>query len=295
MVDVKEIKAIRIVPYTLMTSSIAAIWGLVMALIFILFAGIIVALIPSTYTSQIGSILGIFATLSIALIIILPVYSFISNITQAFLMTLIYNLLVPRLGGIKLKLEELSKVTEIPVVPFALILSAVSAVITFLIMLIYAPIMAVQFAAIPSTAGVNLAGFGVLGAVAMLILGPIFTFIAVFIVMALSAIFYNIIAPKLGGLQLNFSNVQDGLFSLDSVEIVPSALSIAAVAAIWGLIAGIFFLIIFLIAGSALGAIVGLIVTPILVFIGAFVVYAITIFLYNFLATKIGGFKLELE
>lgn len=295
MVDVKEIKAIKIVPYTLMTSSISAIWAFIMAILFILFAGIIVALIPSAYSSQIGSILGMFATLSIALIIILPVTSFISNITQAFLMTLIYNLLVPRMGGIKLKLEELSKVTEIPVVPFALILSAVSAVISFLIILIYAPIIALQFAAIPSSAGINFAGFGVLGAIAMIILGPIFIFIAVFIVMALSAIFYNLIAPILGGMQLNFSNVQDTLFSLDSVEIIPSALIIAAVSAVWGLIAGIFSLIIFLIAGSALVAIIALIVTPILAFIGAFIVYAITIFLYNFLAAKIGGFKLELE
>ncbi|MGZ7135189.1 MAG: hypothetical protein ACXVHY_04880 [Methanobacterium sp.] len=294
MVDLKEIKTIKIVPFTLMTSSISAIWGFIFAILFLLFAGVALAMvsaIPSTAglgNVNISSIATGFIAISIALIIIAPVYAFISNITAAFLTTLIYNLLVPRFNGIQLKIEDLRHVREIPVVPFALITAAVAAVIAFIFALIYGPYTGALLS-------INSALTGFLTAIGIIILTPIAAFIGVFIVMALSAIFYNVLAPKIGGIKLNFANVQDTLFSLDSIEIVPFALITAAVAAVWGLILGILYLIIFIIAGSALAAIIGLIATPIVVFIISFIVYAITVFLYNLLAPRIGGIKLNLE
>ncbi|MGZ7159516.1 MAG: hypothetical protein ACXVHR_03540 [Methanobacterium sp.] len=294
MVDLKEIKTIKIVPFTLMTSSISAIWGFIFAILFLLFAGVALAMvsaIPSTAglgNVNISSIATGFIAISVALIIIAPVYAFISNITAAFLTTLIYNLLVPRFNGIQLKIEDLRHIREIPVVPFALITAAVAAVIAFIFALIYGPYTGALLS-------INSALTGFLTAVGIIILTPIAAFIGVFIVMALSAIFYNVLAPKIGGIKLNFANVQDTLFSLDSIEIVPFALITAAVAAVWGLILGILYLIIFLIAGSALAAIIGLIATPIVVFIISFIVYAITVFLYNLLAPRIGGIKLNLE
>ncbi|MGZ7067655.1 MAG: hypothetical protein ACXVHW_04130 [Methanobacterium sp.] len=294
MVDLKEIKTIKIVPFTLMTSSISAIWGFIFAILFLLFAGVALAMvsaIPSTAglgNVNISSIATGFIAISIALIIIAPVYAFISNITAAFLTTLIYNLLVPRFNGIQLKIEDLRHIREIPVVPFALITAAVAAVIAFIFALIYGPYTGALLS-------INSALTGFLTAIGIIILTPIAAFIGVFIVMALSAIFYNVLAPKIGGIKLNFANVQDTLFSLDSIEIVPFALITAAVAAVWGLILGILYLIIFLIAGSALAAIIGLIATPIVVFIISFIVYAITVFLYNLLAPRIGGIKLNLE
>ncbi|MGZ7095964.1 MAG: hypothetical protein ACXVH2_06345 [Methanobacterium sp.] len=294
MVDLKEIKTIKIVPFTLMTSSISAIWGFIFAILFLLFAGVALAMvsaIPSTAglgNVNISSIATGFIAISVALIIIAPVYAFISNITAAFLTTLIYNLLVPRFNGIQLKIEDLRHIREIPVVPFALITAAVAAVIAFIFALIYGPYTGALLS-------INSALTGFLTAIGIIILTPIAAFIGVFIVMALSAIFYNVLAPKIGGIKLNFANVQDTLFSLDSIEIVPFALITAAVAAVWGLILGILYLIIFLIAGSALAAIIGLIATPIVVFIISFIVYAITVFLYNLLAPRIGGIKLNLE
>ncbi|MGZ7049269.1 MAG: hypothetical protein ACXVHO_04610 [Methanobacterium sp.] len=294
MVDLKEIKTIKIVPFTLMTSSISAIWGFIFAILFLLFAGVALAMvsaIPSTAglgNVNISSIATGFIAISIALIIIAPVYAFISNITAAFLTTLIYNLLVPRFNGIQLKIEDLRHIREIPVIPFALITAAVAAVIAFIFALIYGPYTGALLS-------INSALTGFLTAIGIIILTPIAAFIGVFIVMALSAIFYNVLAPKIGGIKLNFANVQDTLFSLDSIEIVPFALITAAVAAVWGLILGILYLIIFLIAGSALAAIIGLIATPIVVFIISFIVYAITVFLYNLLAPRIGGIKLNLE
>ncbi len=51
------------------------------------------------------------------------------------------------------------------------------------------------------------------------------------------------------------------------------------------------------IAGSitAMGALYLIIVWPITVFIGTFIVTAIAVLLYNYLAPRIGGIKLELE
>ena len=51
------------------------------------------------------------------------------------------------------------------------------------------------------------------------------------------------------------------------------------------------------IAGSitAMGALYLIIIWPIMVFIGTFIVTAIAVLLYNYLAPKIGGIKLELE
>ena len=51
------------------------------------------------------------------------------------------------------------------------------------------------------------------------------------------------------------------------------------------------------IAGSitAMGALYLIIVWPIMAFIGTFIVTAIAVLLYNFLAPRIGGIKLELE
>ena len=47
MVDVKEIKSIELVPFTLMTSSISAILALIYAIILLLTFGILAAVIPA--------------------------------------------------------------------------------------------------------------------------------------------------------------------------------------------------------------------------------------------------------
>ncbi|MGC9517334.1 MAG: hypothetical protein ACP5C3_06535 [Methanomicrobiales archaeon] len=94
-----------------------------------------------------------------------------------------------------------------------------------------------------------------------------------------------------------------------SVPVVPFALISGAVLAvltfIWGVIMTIFFASILAMIpadtlngvafGGAMSAIVFLIVWPILAFIGGFIMYAIVALIYNLLAPRIGGIKLELE
>ena len=97
MVDVKEIKSIEPVPFTVMTASISAIIGLIYAIILLIAFGTLAAFLP-------GAAL-IFASLGISMIILYPIGAFLVYTTLSFITTLIYNMLVPRLGGVKLGLE----------------------------------------------------------------------------------------------------------------------------------------------------------------------------------------------
>ena len=68
MVDVKEIKSIELVPFTLMTSSISAILALIYAIILLLTFGILAAVIPAAGL--------VFASLGLSMIVIFPIGSF---------------------------------------------------------------------------------------------------------------------------------------------------------------------------------------------------------------------------
>ncbi len=63
----------------------------------------------------------------------------------------------------------------------------------------------------------------------------------------------------------------------------------------FGIIQGLLNFVTFASAGDAVGGLVSLIANIISSFIGYFIIVAIVAFLYNFLAPKIGGVKLELE
>jgi hypothetical protein len=119
MVDVKEIKTIELAPFTIMSSSISAIIGLIYAIILLITFGALSAILP-------GAAL-IFASLGISMIILYPIGAFLIYTVLSFVTALIYNSLVPRLGGVKLGLEG-DEVKSVPVTPFALILSAVAAI-----------------------------------------------------------------------------------------------------------------------------------------------------------------------
>ena len=68
MVDVKEIKSIEPVPFTVMTASISAIIGFIYAIILLIAFGTLAAFLP-------GAAL-IFASLGISMIILYPIGAF---------------------------------------------------------------------------------------------------------------------------------------------------------------------------------------------------------------------------
>jgi len=326
MVDVKEIKSIELVPFTLMTSSIGAILAIIYAIILLITFGALAAFIP-------GAAL-IFASLGISMIILYPIGTFLVYITLSFVTALIYNMLVPRLGGVKLGLEG-DQVTSLPVVSFALILAAVGAVWAFIIGLVLTavilPLTTIISTVIPlasqlAVAAINTAtsilsmsnatgnltvnatnltaanlpngsavGTGGVVVALMLIIGlPIAVFVFGFIGSALAGIFYNFIIPKVGGVRLLLAPAGTA-HEITSIPVVAASLALASVALIFGIIMGILGLISMVAAGNAVMGVETLIIDIIRYFVGTFIMVAIITIIYNFLAPRIGGVQLGLE
>jgi hypothetical protein len=305
MVDVKEIKSIDLVSFTMMSSSVNAILALIGAIILLIFFGAFAAFIPTAGL--------VFASLGISLIILYPIFTFLVEITISFVTALIYNMLVPRLGGVKLGIDG-NEVRSVPVVPFALILSVVEAIWAFIFGLVLAallvPLTTLTSTLIPLIAniaanatnmtpatlptGSAVGTGGVVLALILIIALPILVFIFGFIGHALAAIFYNFIIPRVGGVKLLFTPA-GALHEISSIPVVAASLAIASVALIFGLIRGILQLITMAALGDAVGGIVALIASIIVYFIGAFIMVALITIIYNFLAPRIGGVQLGLE
>ena len=302
MVDLKEIKSIEIVPFTLMTSSVNAVWAFIYAIFLAIVYTIGYAVVP-TPTS------GASVSFYVASIVASPVLTFVLGILQYFLIALIYNPLVPKLGGIKLGLVDMREIKSIPVVPFALITSVVWAVITLIFLLIVMPYFAAYMSVlsqtlssihlntttIPAGSLSALGTFGTIGSIIFIIIGPIFVFVAMFVLSAITTFFYNVLAPRLGGINLEFAATSERMYEILSIAPVQAALILASVATIWGIIIGLILLVSFAMGGSAtlgLGILVGIILAS---FVVSFIVYGIMAWIYNFLRPRIGGIKLELE
>jgi hypothetical protein len=309
MVEVKEIKHIKAAPFTLMNASIQAIFAFIAAILFVIGFGLVAAFIPG-----LGGLGGTLALIGLGVIILAPLTVFFLNIMGVFVLALIYNLLAPRVGGVKLGLEG-SDVKSIPVVPLALIMASISTVIAFIVGLYLAlaftpmfslistatPVIATAIAnatnatnmTIPTGALVGAAGW--VFALTFLIVVPIVTFISSFISFALFAIFYNALESRVGAAKLDFAAVTGNVFELTNIPAVPAALIMAVVFAIFGLIRGIFNLISFSIAGDAVSGFVSLIASVIGYFVMYFVIVLLVAIFYNLLQPRIGGVKLELE
>lgn len=298
MFEVKDIKSIKIVPYTLMSSSISAILAFIYAIIIMIVFGIMGLVVPGINGTLI-------ATFAIAVLLILPVGSFVLGIVQSFLIALIYNILVPRLGAIKLGFEDLKEIKNIPVVPVSLMIAAIVGILTFIAMLIIGPILTISLqgaalaanTAAPGVPGLsNIGALGILGLLILVIGVPIAIFIMVFIGTAIITFLYNLLAPKIGGIQFNFGNAVSNVFEIESIPAVPFALITAVVLTIFNLIIRLIVFVIAVASGLSLAEqLITLVVGVLVYLVIGFIIYAITAILYNYLRPKIGGIKLEIE
>jgi uncharacterized protein (DUF2164 family) len=306
MVNILEIKEIKIASFTLITSSVQAILAFIYAVVLLIFASIAGSILAS-FVPGFGSFIAFGAA---ALIIIYPISAFFIGLMVQFFSALLYNILVPRVGGVKLGLEG-DELVEIPAVSFALILSIIGAVWAFIVGLFLAAVIVPMFAflgsasstiptmtnvtGVPMVTGAAAGVAGIFGALILIIGLPIAVFIIGFISNALAAIFYNFIATRIAKAKLEFEKVSNTLHELKSVPPIPAALSIAVVFTIFGIFAGILDLIRFSLQGDVVlgvGALVGEIIWY---FILYFVSVALGAFFYNYLVPKIGGIKLKLE
>jgi hypothetical protein len=312
--SIKELKSVKIVPFTLMSSSLSAVWAFIFALVFLIVGGSLAAMLSGT---QFAPLAGILVGISIAGLVVFPVGSFLLNITQSFLYALIYNLLVPKLGGIKFEIDELKEITQVEVIPVALIIAAVAAVFQFVIQLVIAPLQASMIGLLGGLGTIGLTSItnattgqiptlgvaGAFGTILNIIISPIMTFIGVFVGVAIAVFLYNFLAPKVGGIKLELEQMANNYFGLESFNPVQLGLISGAVAGVIGLIIGILFFIVALILGAMSGnagagilsGIIILFVYTIGGFIITFVVYALSALFYNVLAPRIGSIKVRLE
>lgn len=294
MVDVKEIKSVKLTPFTKMSASICGILGFVGAIVMLIALIIMQALGVFPQLGDFNLVTG----LGIPLIILLPIGAFLCIIAVSFVSVMLYNILVPRLGGVKLELEG-KEIEKIPVISFALILSAIGAIWAFIFGLVMAALISPIFSFIttlPEAANIitnftNVTGatlptgfgFGAFGTIVtlLLIIGlPIMAFVYGFIWNSLFAIFYNYLVSRVAKIQLEFAAISENLHELKNIPVIPTALSIAIVFALLGIISGI-------ISGNY-----GRFITNLVFY---FIETALIALLYNYLAPKIGSIKLNLE
>ena len=296
--ELKEIKDIKIVPFTLLTSSVSAVLAFIGAIILLLVLGIATLILPS----QFAQLSAIFTGLGIAAIIIYPIGAFLLSVMTGFISVLLYNYLVPRIGGVKLAMDG-NNLESIPVVSVALILSIIAAIWAFVIGLMLASVIPLIVGAINASGASlgtalpvgSLGALGLIGALILIIGLPILAFIVVFISYALYAILYNYIATRVAKIQLNFNVVNGAWFDLTSVPAVPAALAVAVVLTVLGLIQGIISLIGSIATGNivfGLGQLVGNVIGS---FLEGFIITAIAAVVYNFLVPKLGAIRLKLE
>lgn len=304
MLDIKEIKSVKIVPFTLMTSSIQAIMGFIFAIIFILFSGIISIFIPPQFSAFSSLIIA----LGVSLLIILPVGGFLLHALWAFLSAFFYNALVPKLGGIKLGFEG-DIIKKVPVISFALITSTISAIWAFIIGLLIAAIMiplpgllsALSTMPAVATNATMIQGIqGVSGIfwlfIPIFIIGlPILAFVGAFIGYAIMALIYNFVIAKIGGIRLKMEQTDVKFSAINSIPAIALAIALSILMAIYIFIFQIPYFLLFTAQGEVLMGLIYLIGYPIFYLVLYFITGALFAVFYNILRPKIGAIKLELQ
>jgi len=185
IVDMEKITNISVFPSALICSVISLIIAL------IVFPGI------SVIVLLISPILQLFAQGGIIFLIyfiyflsnpLIIVYSFIFTFFSVTIATSVFNIVSPKIGGLKLKLTEegdLTKINSMNYLNLALILGAIAAA------------LGLTMGVILSIASMNL--MATLPLIIYFVLGG---FAGGFIIGALIAVFYNRLAPKMGELKI---------------------------------------------------------------------------------------------
>jgi hypothetical protein len=108
-----------------------------------------------------------------------------------------YRLMVRLLG--------LKTISSVPVIPFALMLGVISAVMGLIVGIIYALLFGTLMSAVPfSSEYFDFGWLQVLFSVGAIVIMPILGFVGGFIQGVIYAAVYNFLAPRIGGIQLRF-------------------------------------------------------------------------------------------
>lgn len=108
MVTEKTIQKIPVLPFALMIACICGVIGLIMGI----FCGVIFAAAFSTMMHNLSTGTAYVAhplirfMLGIGAVIIMPILAFIGGLVHGAIIAFLYNILAPRVGGIKVQFKE---------------------------------------------------------------------------------------------------------------------------------------------------------------------------------------------
>jgi FtsH-binding integral membrane protein len=97
-------------------------------------------------------------------------------------------------------------IQSIQVMPFALMYACISAAIGFVMGIFYALLFGGIFASVspPTTSSLNLGWLSVFVGIGAVIVMPIILFVSGLIIAAITALLYNFLAPRIGGVKVRF-------------------------------------------------------------------------------------------
>ena len=299
----------------MIASSTAAILVFIYSVIILIISRVLTAFVP-----QLGTFSEIINGMGVASVVILPITSYFLIMAVGFFSGLLYNRITSRLCGIKLELDN-NEITEIPVKPFTLIIASIEAIWAIIIGLFLAAaiipftdliIRVINFTAGAIERSIDISGATLLINTALgtngftlaliLIVGlPLLTFVYGIVSNGLFAVFYNYIATRFIKMQLDIELISGTLHEIKSLPVVAAAAPLSgAVFAAFGVIMGLITLLSLAVTGNpSVGNIINdltiIVLNGVSYFLGYFLIFALIAVIYNFLAPKIGGIKLELE
>ena len=283
--DMKKLMEIKEVPYTLMNSSLSAIWGLIFAIILVV-ASLIAYGIGAG--SEISNILIGVLGFSIGSIISLPFLIFLSSLGSNFLFAMVFNIISPKVGAVQVGFEDDTKLSKIDPVSYGIVLAMMSIIPSLLWSLAIQPMIYFTLAATVDPYMI-LSFFGsIIGTIIGAGIGG-------FVVGVLFALTYNIIVKYVNPIIIKFEARGHGFVELIEIDPLSTSLSLTLVSTFWTAIFTILGILIAAICGAFVpGLLIGLLII-IVTFVVSFVVLYCSAYIYNFLVTKIGGIKLRFE
>ena len=279
MVSVKEFKSIELASFTIISTGISVLFGIIVAI-----ALAIVFLAVSA--GDIGTLIYIIPTIVVG--------AFMVGIYRYFTDGLFFNLVSNKLKNIKLSLNggEIVKISPTETATITATVATIQIVLFYLVSILIFPLLLSTVVQSLMLAGQQLIAYELYQlmfvltqptTVLMFIVG---TFVITFVFMLIACYIYNFVASKGRGIVFELSE-ENGMTVIDSISMMNFAINIAIISAILSLIMGI----ISLISG---GDAISLITNVISSIISGFVSAALIAIFYNFLAPIIGKIKLEL-
>ena len=277
---IKELKSIDLSSYTIISTGVATLISIVIAIIIV---GLFAVSVPNSF----GVMIYIFPTIVFG--------TMISNIFVNFSTGYLYNVLSKRLGFIKFDIEEdsiksisaketgllVGFITLIMILVMYLATSLILPLIlsSFMTLLMYSAqtgIATVMYQTMMLISNPMTIAVGILGSV---IIVSVFTLLGVYI--------YNILASSNREILVKLSE-KNNLTQLDSITPLNFAIAIGAISLILNIIIAVILVISSVPIFNAL-------VDVLIGFVSAFITAMLIALSYNFLAPKLGKLKVELE